>query len=214
MKKKFLAALALSALAFLPLSFAGAADFMTLDSASYDAMWAKGKTVKKHGLLENPMHYGVEMRHGTIGSNQVVVVTPYTAGMYISSTEDLRLLEVPENFKDVLLSNQDILFVAPAYMPVHHLISYSMETKGSNRSEHLVLEKDGKRIYPRYEMNPAIDSLMPHSHYVRYFGFTREQILDVPYTVKYVNGEGDIIEFPVTEKTLKRMLEQEKNFEA
>lgn len=214
MKKKFLAALALSAMAFLPLSFAGADDFMTLDSASYDAMWEKGKTVKKHGLLENPMHYGVEMRHGTIGSNQVVVVTPYTAGMYISSTEDLRLLEVPENFKDVLLSNQDILFVAPAYMPVHHLISYSMETKGSGRPEHLILEKDGKRIYPRYEMNPVIDSLMPHAHYVRYFGFTREQILDVPYKVKYVNGEGDLIEFPVTEKTLKRMLEQEKNFGA
>ena len=213
MKKTILAACAALLMA-LPLSFAGAADFMTLDSASYDAMWAKGKTVKKHGLLENPMHYGVEMRHGTIGSNQVVVVTPYTAGMYISSTEDLRLLEVPENFKDVLLSNQDILFVAPAYMPVHHLISYSMETKGSNRSEHLVIEKEGKRIYPRYEMNPVIDSLMPHSYYVRYFGFTREQILDVPYTVKYVNGEGDLIEFPVTEKTLKRMLKQEKNFGA
>ncbi len=212
MKKVILALLSALALS-MPLT-AGAADFIRLDGASYDTMWQKGKNIKKHGSLENPMHYGVEMRHGTLGSNQVVLVTPYTAGLYISSTENLRLLDVPADFKDSLLQNQDILFIAPAYVPVHHLISWSMETKGSGRAEHLALVKEGKRIYPRYTVNPAVDSLLPHSHFVRYFGFTRQEILDVPYEVRYVNGEGDLISFKVDEKDLEELIREEKNFKA
>ena len=212
MKKVILALL--SALALSMSLTAGAADFIRLDGASYATMWQKGKTIKKHGSLENPMHYGVEMRHGTLGSNQVVLVTPYTAGLYISSTENLRLLDVPADFKDSLLQNQDILFIAPAYVPVHHLISWSMETKGSGRAEHLALVKDGKRIYPRYTVNPAVDSLLPHSHFVRYFGFTRQEILDVPYEVRFVNGEGDLISFKVDEKDLEELIREEKNFKA
>ena len=212
MKKVILALLSALALS-MPLT-AGAADFIRLDGASYDTMWQKGKTIKKHGSLENPMHYGVEMCHGTLGSNQVVLVTPYTAGLYISSTENLRLLDVPADFKDSLLQNQDILFIAPAYVPVHHLISWSMETKGSGRAEHLALVKEGKRIYPRYTVNPAVDSLLPHSHFVRYFGFTRQEILDVPYEVRYVNGEGDLISFKVDEKDLEELIREEKNFKA
>lgn len=212
MKKVILALLSALALS-MPLT-AGAADFIRLDGASYDTMWQKGKTIKKHGSLENPMHYGVEMRHGTLGSNQVVLVTPYTAGLYISSTENLRLLDVPADFKDSLLQNQDILFIAPAYVPAHHLISWSMETKGSGRAEHLALVKEGKRIYPRYTVNPAVDSLLPHSHFVRYFGFTRQEILDVPYEVRYVNGEGDLISFKVDEKDLEELIREEKNFKA
>ena len=212
MKKVILALLSALALS-MPLT-AGAADFIRLDGASYDTIWQKGKTIKKHGSLENPMHYGVEMRHGTLGSNQVVLVTPYTAGLYISSTENLRLLDVPADFKDSLLQNQDILFIAPAYVPVHHLISWSMETKGSGRAEHLALVKEGKRIYPRYTVNPAVDSLLPHSHFVRYFGFTRQEILDVPYEVRYVNGEGDLISFKVDEKDLETLIREEKNFKA
>ena len=212
MKKVILALLSALALS-MPLT-AGAADFIRLDGASYDTMWQKGKAIKKHGSLENPMHYGVEMRHGTLGSNQVVLVTPYTAGLYISSTENLRLLDVPADFKDSLLQNQDILFIAPSYVPVHHLISWSMETKGSGRAEHLALVKEGKRIYPRYTVNPAVDSLLPHSHFVRYFGFTRQEILDVPYEVRYVNGEGDLISFKVNEKDLEELIREEKNFKA
>lgn len=155
MKKVILALLSALALS-MPLT-AGATDFIRLDGASYDTMWQKGKTIKKHGSLENPMHYGVEMRHGTLGSNQVVLVTPYTAGLYISSTENLRLLDVPADFKD---------------------------------------------------------SLLPHSHFVRYFGFTRQEILDVPYEVRYVNGEGDLISFKVDEKDLEELIREEKNFKA
>lgn len=212
MKKVILALLSALALS-MPLT-AGATDFIRLDGASYDTMWQKGKTIKKHGSLENPMHYGVEMRHGTLGSNQVVLVTPYTAGLYISSTENLRLLDVPADFKDSLLQNQDILFIAPAYVPVHHLISWSMETKGSGRAEHLALVKEGKMIFPRYTMDPVVDNLLPHSHFVRYFGFTRQEILDVPYEVRYVNGEGDLISFKVDEKDLEELIREEKNFKA
>lgn len=212
MKKVILALLSALALS-MPLT-AGATDFIRLDGASYDTMWQKGKTIKKHGSLENPMHYGVEMRHGTLGSNQVVLVTPYTAGLYISSTENLRLLDVPADFKDSLLQNQDILFIAPAYVPVHHLISWFMETKGSGRAEHLALVKEGKMIFPRYTMDPVVDSLLPHSHFVRYFGFTRQEILDVPYEVRYVNGEGDLISFKVDEKDLEELIREEKNFKA
>lgn len=215
MLKKLLTAVLAGA--FTAAAFAvsvSAADFIRLTPASYDAMWQKGKTVKKHGRLENPMHYGLEMRRGSVGSNQVVLVTPYTAGLYISSTEELRLLEIPADFRDTLLSNQDILFIAPAYVPVHHLVSYQTETKGSMPAEHLAIIKNGQRIYPRYTLNPVLDSLMPHSDYVRYFGFTRRQILDVPYTVKYVNGEGDLISFEVTQKDIDRMQKQEKDFKA
>ena len=211
--KKWMALGLATACLLAPLT-ASAADFIRLDASSYDAMWEKGKQVKKHGTLENPMHYGVEMRHGSIGSNQVVLVTPYTAGMYISSTEELRLLDVPATFKETLLVNQDILFVTSAYVPVHHLISWSVETRGSGRTEHLVLVKDGKKIFPSCTLYPALDALMPHSAQAAYFGFTREQILDVPYTVKYVTGEGDLVQFDVKEKDLETLIREEQNFKA
>lgn len=212
MKKSILAIAAALALA-LPFS-AGAADFLHLDGNSYDTMWQKGKTIKKHGTLENPMHYGVEMRHGTVGSNQVVLVTPYTAGLYISSTEDLRLLEVPPDLKETLLGSQDVLFIVPTYVPVHHLISWSVETRGSGRTEHLALIKDGKKIYPRYTLDPSLNRLLPHTYQAAYFGFSRKEILDVPYEVRYVNGEGDIIPFTVDEKDLETLIREEKNFRA
>lgn len=52
MKKVILALLSALALS-MPLT-AGAADFIRLDGASYDTMWQKGKTIKKHGSLEIP----------------------------------------------------------------------------------------------------------------------------------------------------------------
>ena len=211
---KKLLSFGLAATCLLTPLISSAADFIRLDSSSYDTMWEKGKQVKKHGTLENPMHYGVEMRHGSIGSNQVVLVTPYTAGMYISSTEDLRLLHVPADFKEIFLANQDLLYVTSAYVPVHHLISWSVETRGSGRTEHLVIEKDGQKIFPTCALYPQLDALMPHSAQAAYVGFKREQILNAPYTVKYVTGEGDLVEFKVTEKDVERFIRDEKNFKA
>ena len=61
MKKEILT-LAAALVFALPFT-AGAADFIHLDETSFDTMWQQGKTIKKHGPPENPMHYGVEMRH-------------------------------------------------------------------------------------------------------------------------------------------------------
>lgn len=182
-------------------------DFTVLTSESFDQTWQKGKNIKKHGSLEAPGHYGLEMRQGSGGANQVVLVTPYTAALYISSTEDMRLLRIPDEFKAYLLDNQDILWVATTW-------DNNTVRNSSGTVKHFALIKNGKRVYPKYQIPQILSDLLPTSNCASYFGFDRGQILSSPYEVRYINTQGDLITFEVTTEQIQKMVEDEKNFNA
>lgn len=147
------------------------------------------------------------MRQGSGGANQVVLVTPYTAALYISSTEDMRLLRIPDEFKAYLLANQNILWVATTW-------DNNTVRNSSGTVKHFALIKNGKRVYPKYQIPQILSDLLPTSNCASYFGFDREQVLNGPYEVRYVNTQGDLITFEVTTEQIQKMIEDEKNFNA
>lgn len=206
--KFFLSCITAILISFVHVSISYAhGDFTVLTSESFDRTWQKGKNIKKHGSLEAPKHYGLEMRQGSGGANQVVLVTPYTATLYISSTEDMRLLRIPDEFKAYLLDNQDILWVATTW-------DNNTVRNSSGNVKHFALIKNGKRIYPKYQIPQILSDLLPASNCASYFGFDREQVLNGPYEVRYVNTQGDLITFEVTTEQIQKMIEDEKNFNA
>lgn len=212
--KKLLTALGLAVALSLPLS-AGALDllnrpaptFKTLTPETYQEAWNFGKTIEKHGAPESPRHYGLELRPDSSGANQVVVVTPYTATVYISSTEDLRLLQIPPTLENTILGSQDILWVVTTW-----------DTSGPGGSagnvRHLAIIKDGKKIFPSYVLPKDMVEVMPTSRDATYFGFPKEVVLDAPYEVRYINTEGDPVNFEVTKEQIALMIEEEKTFKA
>ena len=206
--KFFLSCITAVLISFVHVSISYAhGDFTVLTSESFDQTWQKGKNIKKHGSLETPKHYGLEMRQGSGGANQVVLVTPYTAALYISSTEDLRLLRIPDEFKAYLLDNQNILWVTTTW-------DNNTVRNSSGTVKHFALIKNGKRVYPKYQIPQILSDLLPTSNCASYFGFDRGQILSSPYEVRYINTQGDLISFEVTAEQIKKMIEDEKSFDA
>lgn len=209
-RKNFITGLLLS----VALNFSVAAvdnhrpDFITFTPETYKQAWNYGKTIKKHGAPESPRHYGVELRAGTIRNNQVTLMTPYTMTLFISSTEELRLLQIPNNLEDTILSGQGILWIVPTFGTNGGI------TLGGGTVNHLAIIKDGVKIFPKYKLNDDLKELLPTSNAAAYFGFDRETILNTPYEVRYINIAGDPVSFEVTTEYLHKIVEDEKTFQA
>lgn len=209
-RKNFIAGLLLS----VALNFSVAAvdnqrpDFITFTPETYKQAWNYGKTIKKHGAPESPRHYGIEFRAGTIRNNQVTLMTPYTMTLFISSTEELRLLQIPNNLEDTILSSQGILWIVPTFGTNGGI------TLGGGTVNHLAIIKDGVKIFPKYKLNDDLKELLPTSNAAAYFGFDRETILNTPYEVRYINIAGDPVSFEVTTEYLHKIVEDEKTFQA
>lgn len=183
-------------------------DFMTLTPDTYQQAWDYGKTIKKHGSLEHPSHYGLNMRDDFNSGNNVVLVTPYTATVYLSSTEELRLLQIPENFEQNILSNQNVLWIAVSWQPDSGFVD------GTSKVKHLAIIKDGVKHFPEYKLSQELDELLPSIGWTTYFGFDRKLLLDAPYDIKYINSKGDIITVTVTPEQIDKMIAEEKEFKA
>ncbi len=183
-------------------------DFIIFTPETYKQAWNYGKTIKKHGAPESPRHYGVEFRPGTIRNNQVTLMTPYTMTLFISSTEELRLLQIPSNLENTILSNQGILWIVPTFGTNGGI------TLGGGTVNHLAIIKDGIKIYPKYKLNESLKELLPTSNAAAYFGFDRETILNTPYEVRYINIAGDPVSFEVTTEYIYKIIEDEKKFQA
>ena len=53
------------------------------------------------------------------------------------------------------------------------------------------------------QMSPVIYDAMPHSYAVVYYAFSKNVVLNAPYTIKFINGNGDKIEIPITTERLR-----------
>lgn len=135
-------------------------------------------------------------------------MTPYTMTLFISSTEELRLLQIPSNLESTILSNQGILWIVPTFGTNGGI------TLGGGAVNHLAIIKDGVKIFPKYKLNADLQDLLPTSNAAAYFGFDREIILDTPYEVRYINIAGDPVSFEVTTEYLHKIIEDEKSFQA
>lgn len=77
-------------------------------------------------------------------------------------------------------------------------------------SQRLLIEKDGKYIMPE-QMNSVIYDAMPHSYAIEYYAFPKNVVLNAPYTIKFINGNGDKIEIPITAEKIADIIDKENN---
>lgn len=180
-------------------------DFITLTPTSSAKAWQLGKMIPLHKGLESPDHYGIPFDTSS-PSNYLILITPYTMSIYLSYSEEPRILLMPQNILDELRRRQDLLYIATASSVTKTAFSISSPVKM------IVIIKNGKKFYPDSTLNSVFAELMPSSYCVSYFAFPRKLLLDTPYSIKYVSGEGEPIEVQVTTEKILHMIKKEKNF--
>ena len=167
----------------LSVSTSFAAQFIDVTSDTYNKIWSVGQSYKTDRKLENPVNYGVELRSGAGGA--AVLVTPGTIAKYIAYSKDERLIFPGEAFKSAVVNSNDYVYIA----------TYAM---------HL------KNIIPE-QMNSVIYDAMPHSYAIEYYAFPKNVVLNAPYTIKFINGNGDKIEIPITAEKIADIIDKENN---
>ena len=175
---------------------------MTADT--YNKIWNVGQSYKTDRKLENPVNYGVELRSGAGGA--AVLVTPGTIAKYIAYSKDERLIFPGETFKSAVVNSNDYVYIATYAMHLKNPLAGTVAQQVP--SQRLLIEKDGKYIMPE-QMNPVIYDAMPHSYAIVYYAFPKNVVLNAPYTIKFINGNGDKIEIPITAEKIADIIDNE-----
>lgn len=202
---KFYKILAITVL-FAAVASSSFAQFIDVTLDTYNKIWSAGQSYKTDRKLENPVNYGVELRSGAGGA--AVLVTPGTIAKYIAYSKDERLIFPGEAFKSAVVNSNDYVYIATYAMHLKNPLAGTVAQQVP--SQRLLIEKDGKYIMPE-PMNPVIYNVMPHSYAVVYYAFPKNVVLNAPYTIKFINGNGDKIEIPITTEKIADIIDKENN---
>lgn len=178
--------------------------FVDMTPDTYDKIWAIGSNFKPDRKLENPVLYGIELRSG--GGGAASLITPATITKYLSYSKDERLVFPPADFKNTMLNNKDYVYIATYAMHLKNLLTGGVMPQLP--SQRLLIEKDGQYIMPA-KMDTQIYDMMPHSYAIVYYAYPKNVIYNTPYTIKFINGNGDRIEIPITADKLNNLIDKE-----
>ena len=200
---KFYKILSIAAL-FATVASSSFAQFIDVTPETYDKIWSTGQNYKTDRKLESPINYGVELRSGAGGA--AVLVTPGTITKYIAYSKDERLIFPGEAFKSAVVTSSNYVYIATYAMHLKNPLAGTVAQQVP--SQRLLIEKDGKYIMPE-QMNSVIYDAMPHSQAVVYYAFPKNVVLNAPYTIKFINGNGDKIEIPITTEKIADIIDNE-----
>ena len=170
----------------------------------YDKIWSTGQNYKTDRKLESPINYGVELRSGAGGA--AVLITPATITKYVSYSKDDRLIFPDESFKKAILNSNDYVYIATYALHLKNPLAGTVMPQLP--SQRLLIEKDNQYIIP-VAMNTKIYDMMPHSYALVYYAIPKQIIMNPPYTIKFINGNGDKIEIPITTDKLAELMDKE-----
>ncbi|WP_299144645.1 hypothetical protein [uncultured Dialister sp.] len=186
--------------------------FLDVTPQTYAEYWEDGQSFKSNGNQEYPDLFGRQWRKAF--TNSISLVTPRMIVSYISFSGEKRLLDIPADFESIMEKYNDLVYVAT-------WTNFSRD--GSNAllgggaitpqlpTQRLVIDKDGTIIRP-VPMPEEIENLMPHSFGLVYYAFPRSVILNVPYTIRWVNGYGNILSMEVPDKLIRELADDEFHF--
>lgn len=203
---------AFAAIPGLSLNKAKPVSFQDVTPQTYSEYWEEGKSFKSNGNQEYPDLFSRQWRKAS--TNSISLVTPRMIVSYISFTGEKRLLDVPTNFESIMEKYNDLVYVATwtdfsreggSVLFGGGAIAPQLPT------QRLVIDKDGTIIRP-VPMPKEIEDLMPHSFGLVYYAFPRSVILNVPYTIRWVNGYGNILNMDATDKLIRSLADDEFHF--
>lgn len=180
------------------------AQFIDVTPETYDKIWSIGQNYKTDRKLESPINYGVELRSGVGGA--AVLITPATITKYISYSKDDRLIFPDESFKKAILNSNNYVYIAT--YALHLKTPLAGTVMPQLPSQRLLIEKDNQYIIP-VAMNTKIYDMMPHSYALVYYAIPKQIIMNPPYTIKFINGNGDKIEIPINADKLAELMDKE-----
>ena len=177
---------------------------------TFSSYWKLGEAYSAERNLENPVIMGVRWRRTL--QNSLAVITPKMIVSYLAYSHQKRLIEMPSNFESLIEKNNDIVYLATYshFQTSGNLFGNGQEFP-SVPTQRLLIEKNGVWYHP-VAMPAELETLMPHSHGLVYYGFPRSLILNYPYTIRYINGFGDPINEDIDESKIKELVEGEQAF--
>ena len=208
MLKKLLLASIISSVSFSSY----AADFSNVTPDTYATYVSQGAAFKSNGNQENPDLYGRQWRKAT--TNSISIVTPRTITSYLSYSAQKRLVQLPTNLEQIIEQNNNLLYITtwiPFMRDGGNMFGFDGAIAPQLQTQRLAIEKNGTLIYPS-EMPSEIEALMPHSFGVKYYAFPRATVMNVPYTIRWVTGYGDILSMDVTQETINNLIDDESHF--
>ena len=188
-----------------------AADFSNVTPDTYATYVSQGAASKSNGNQENPDLYGRQWRKAT--TNSISIVTPRTITSYLSYSAQKRLVQLPTNLEQIIEQNNNLLYITtwiPFMRDGGNMFGFGGAIAPQLQTQRLAIEKNGTLIYPS-EMPSEIESLMPHSFGVKYYAFPRATVMNVPYTIRWVTGYGDILSMDVTQETINNLIDDESD---
>lgn len=186
-------------------------DFQNITTETYPIFWQQGESFKSNGNQENPDLYSRQWRKAS--TNSISLLTPRMLVSYIGFSHKQRLLDVPTDFEAIMQKQNDFVYVV-SWTPFTReggTIFGGGSINPQLPTQRLVIEKDNTVIRPT-PMDPQIEALMPHSFGAKYYAFPRKTILDVPYTIRFITGYGDILSMDVTSELITSLIDDEKHF--
>lgn len=175
-------------------------DFSNITADTYPIYWKQGEQFKSNKNQENPELFSCEWR--SMAANMISVSTPKMIVNYLSFSHKERLIELPSNLENTMIKNNDTAYILTWVPLSSNLLPIP--------TQHLVIDKNGAIIRPT-KMSDELENLMPHSYGLKYYAFPRSVILNVPYTIRWVNGIGEMLSKDITSDNINSLIDCESH---
>lgn len=182
--------------------------FLDVTSSTFSSLWQQGSYHKDTDNIEAPQNYCCRLIKGH-DRNYIGIMTPSMIVKYISYSANTRLLDVPIDFEQQIINNNDYIYIT-SWVPMgSSLLGGDIAVQVP--TQRLVIIKNNK-IFRPITMPTSLRELMPNSYAPMFYGFPRNVVLNAPYTIKFVDGFGNIKSYEVTNEMIAKSIESENNF--
>lgn len=190
--------------------YAAHGGFLDVTPETFTSFWKRGLSHSDTDNIEAPENYCYRLVKGH-DRNYVGLMTASMMVKYIAYSADARLLPVPSDFSQSVISNNDMAYIV-TWVPMGKSLLGS-DVAVQVPTQRLVIVKGGEIIRP-VAMPQPLRELMPTSYAPMFYAFPKNVILNAPYTIKFVDGFGNVKSYEITADAMGKAVNGENNFYA
>lgn len=183
-------------------------NFLDVNPETYLSFWQIGAYHKDTGNIEAPENYCHRLIKGH-DRNYVGLMTSSMMVKYIAYSANSRLLSVPFDFSQSVINSNDMAYIVTWVPMGSSLLGGDIAVQVP--TQRLVIVKNNETIRPAL-MQQSLRLLMPNSYAPMFYAFHKNIILNAPYTIKFVDGFGNIKSYEITKDAIEKAITAENNF--
>lgn len=182
--------------------------FLDVTPETFTSFWKQGSYHKDTDNIEAPENYCYRLVKG-LDRNYVGLMTASMMVKYIAYSADTRLLPVPSDFSQSVIKNNDLVYVV-TWVPMGKSLLGS-DIAVQVPTQRLAIIKNNEIIRP-LPMPQPLRELMPSSYAPMFYAFPKRVILNAPYTIKFVDGFGNVKAYEITRDAIEKAINGENTF--